>query len=303
MFKSTLFSAAGGTINASGGSSAGSAGGNGRYLVSENSSTAANYGSPTGASEHFFSGQAARDVNPFIETVGTTTFNIAGLQGGADVYGLMSGVSASDSFFDDIRTGAPANAVAALVRTDVGPTGDQYLGEDHLLLVNLTETPLNNPTLGLGAPGSSFEVPLLQRGFANNPAFGGSGATTLTQLPAESVYATLVGENEQLSVNASVSGAATTDVPFNTLDVVYLTTTFHPGDFDHDGNVDGDDFLKWQRGESPAPSSASDLAAWRANFGFKMLSANSQAVPEPSTLVTLFLIAAIFPRLGGRSSC
>ena len=32
------------------------------------------------------------------------------------------------------------------------------------------------------------------------------------------------------------------------------------GDFNNDGVVDGADFLAWQRGESPEPLSAADLA-------------------------------------------
>jgi len=40
-----------------------------------------------------------------------------------------------------------------------------------------------------------------------------------------------------------------------------------PGDYDDDFDVDGLDFLKWQRGESPNPLSQSDLAAWEANYG------------------------------------
>jgi hypothetical protein len=39
------------------------------------------------------------------------------------------------------------------------------------------------------------------------------------------------------------------------------------GDFDRDGDVDGRDFLVWQRGGSPTPFSASDLAHWQANYG------------------------------------
>ena len=39
------------------------------------------------------------------------------------------------------------------------------------------------------------------------------------------------------------------------------------GDFDFDGDVDGADLLLWQRGGSPNPLGASDLAAWEANFG------------------------------------
>jgi hypothetical protein len=39
------------------------------------------------------------------------------------------------------------------------------------------------------------------------------------------------------------------------------------GDFDSDGDVDGRDFLAWQRGSSPAPLSGADLAAWQDNYG------------------------------------
>jgi hypothetical protein len=57
-----------------------------------------------------------------------------------------------------------------------------------------------------------------------------------------------------------------------------------PGDFDHDADVDGADFLAWQRGESPGPLSLEDLANWQNNFGTMPLLGASLAVPEPSTL-------------------
>ncbi len=57
-----------------------------------------------------------------------------------------------------------------------------------------------------------------------------------------------------------------------------------PGDFDFDGDVDGSDFLNWQRGESPNPLSQSDLNDWESNYGtVATLSATSAAVPEPTT--------------------
>ena len=71
---------------------------------------------------------------------------------------------------------------------------------------------------------------------------------------------------------------------------------YHPdaGDFDLDGDVDGFDFLKWQRDQSPNPLSASDLADWEANFGMAAsLSANSVTVPEPSSAALLIVIAAV----------
>jgi hypothetical protein len=67
-----------------------------------------------------------------------------------------------------------------------------------------------------------------------------------------------------------------------------------PGDFDFDLDVDGLDFLKWQRGQSPTPFSASDLADWETNYGtdFPLVAAAS-VVPEPLSGLTLILAATI----------
>jgi hypothetical protein len=56
----------------------------------------------------------------------------------------------------------------------------------------------------------------------------------------------------------------------------------NPGDYDFDGDVDGTDFLVWQRGGSPNPNSPADLATWRAEFGSAVPVAGT--VPEPSAL-------------------
>ena len=68
------------------------------------------------------------------------------------------------------------------------------------------------------------------------------------------------------------------------------------GDFDGDGDVDSRDFLAWQRGGSPNPLSAGDLAEWQANYGNDPLAAMS--VPEPSALgmVSVFAFLAIRAR-------
>ena len=59
------------------------------------------------------------------------------------------------------------------------------------------------------------------------------------------------------------------------------------GDFDFDGDVDGFDFLAWQRGESPNPLSQSDLNDWETNYGtVAPLVPTSAAVPEPSTVIS-----------------
>ncbi len=66
------------------------------------------------------------------------------------------------------------------------------------------------------------------------------------------------------------------------------------GDFDFDADVDGADFLKWQRAESPIPMSTSDLADWEANFGVVgPPSSASAAVPEPTSGILLILGLAL----------
>jgi hypothetical protein len=56
-----------------------------------------------------------------------------------------------------------------------------------------------------------------------------------------------------------------------------------PGDFDGDGDIDGRDFLAWQRN-----TSVGDLADWQNNYGRGIpLTAASTAVPEPCTVVIL----------------
>ncbi|WP_168206826.1 beta strand repeat-containing protein [Lacipirellula limnantheis] len=84
----------------------------------------------------------------------------------------------------------------------------------------------------------------------------------------------------------TLSGLAWNTSQLYTTGVLSLTAASRPGDFDLDGDVDGRDFLVWQRGGSPNPVSAGDLADWKANFGDPLpASANSTAVPEPSALV------------------
>ncbi len=73
-----------------------------------------------------------------------------------------------------------------------------------------------------------------------------------------------------------------------------------PGDFDQNGIVDGYDFLEWQRGESPNPLSASDLADWQNNYGNVPLVATIIDVPEPSTWV-LLLLATVVGKFARRS--
>ncbi|TWU28641.1 PQQ-dependent sugar dehydrogenase [Bythopirellula polymerisocia] len=84
-------------------------------------------------------------------------------------------------------------------------------------------------------------------------------------------------------------------------DIIYVTDLIadqrpDTGDFNEDGDVDGADFLMWQRGEVANPPSATHFAKWQANYGTTgLLSATSTAVPEPiSVSSSLFILIVIF---------
>ena len=77
-------------------------------------------------------------------------------------------------------------------------------------------------------------------------------------------------------------------------------------DFDSDGDVDGRDFLIWQRGFGGAGSlatgdansdgqvNADDLAIWQNQYGsVPELNAASTAVPEPSSLALTLAVVAL----------
>ncbi len=184
------------TFDTSGGNAplGGIDGGDGRVLLGHNLAGPVSVGAITGADPEFFGG-------PQESISGDSSRNafIADLTGGAEIYGL-TGLSATDLASN--LSGAPQNAIAALLRLDVGPAGydDNYAGFDMVLLVNLADLDLGGPAMGAVAPG--FMVPLMTRGFAGNPTFGGAGPVVLAHLSAGAVWATLVPESAGLALLA-----------------------------------------------------------------------------------------------------
>jgi hypothetical protein len=98
-----------------------------------------------------------------------------------------------------------------------------------------------------------------------------------------------------VNVNIFLQGIATTDtISLTAFTQRYSQTGPTPlvGDFNNDRRVDGADFLLWQRGGSPVPRSASDLALWRSHFGESVaVTAALARVPEPAA-ATLLMVAA-----------
>ena len=104
------------------------------------------------------------------------------------------------------------------------------------------------------------------------------------------MFSSLLGTN--------LGGGLRFDVLYSPSDVtLQVVSTGLAGDFDLDGDVDGADFLMWQRAESPNAGSASDLANWQANFGQTGSAplAAVTTVPEPSgTMLLLIAVACGF---------
>jgi hypothetical protein len=125
---------------------------------------------------------------------------------------------------------------------------------------------------------------------------GGSSANQLVeQFLGSGGSSIAAGESITLGTayNTSIFGANDGDLQFsfavNSGALIASTVTYvgggQPGDFDTDGDVDGNDFLVWQRGLGTTHSAAT-LATWKANFGAPAVAA-SGAVPEPSSIVLM----------------
>jgi hypothetical protein len=80
-------------------------------------------------------------------------------------------------------------------------------------------------------------------------------------------------------------------------DVALYSLSVIAGDYDFDGDVDGADFLTWQRNPS-----VGNLADWQTNFGYNGATPAGIAVPEPSSLVLamLLLTTAVATRTCGK---
>jgi len=78
--------------------------------------------------------------------------------------------------------------------------------------------------------------------------------------------------------------------------IVASRTVGTAGDFDGDTDIDGADFLLWQRGGTTPPLDPTALAAWEAGYGTGgALSAVVGSVPEPSSLVLIGLAMGLIP--------
>lgn len=96
----------------------------------------------------------------------------------------------------------------------------------------------------------------------------------------EQKQGTLFIDNIVVEVFADLASANATSLPANEPGGIPDGSTGRAGDFNGDGDVNGDDFLIWQRGESPNGAGLADLAHWQTNYGAAATAA--RPVPEPA---------------------
>jgi hypothetical protein len=105
-----------------------------------------------------------------------------------------------------------------------------------------------------------------------------------------------VGNPGDLTFEFSFNGGAAASIST----VAYVTGL--SGNYDGDTDVDGNDFLRWQRGLSPNPLSAGDLAAWKSGYGAGGgVVGAAAAIPEPSGAVLAALAVAVLGAARKRS--
>ena len=149
------------------------------------------------------------------------TPTIAGLTGGADAFGLIEGVQIHDMDFRPLA-GGPANApppaaVAAIYRFDSGADAfgagvpeslrADYTGYDLVLFINLADTTLDNPQIGLTTTGAGG-THLMQLESYGIDSSAPWTRVTIDGLGSGQVWAILVPDLGPggLAVNASVDG-------------------------------------------------------------------------------------------------
>ncbi|MBA4106252.1 MAG: hypothetical protein C0485_10880 [Pirellula sp.] len=184
---------------------------------------------------------------------------------------------------------------------------------DVTLLAN-SQMRAENSTVGSLAQQPTADLEFRLGSLSNFDNFGVTGAASLNGNIVVTLlggFAPSLGDQFQLLTASSITGAPTFDftaaplgsglswltIQLPTSLTLAVVPSSAPGDFDQDGDVDGQDFLVWQRN-----TAVGNLADWQNNFGAGSLTAASTAVPEPGGI---FLLSGLMTAMGlaRRSSC
>lgn len=145
-------------------------------------------------------------------------------------------------------------------------------------------------TASLGSMAYGSNNPNAQFNSGTDAYFGFSFGKVLYPLPVTTHYGWM-----RVSINNSAGTFLIRDWAIQSRPGIGIVVgnAGQTGDFDEDGDVDGHDFLAWQRGESARyPLSDDDLEDWQTHYGASALNATQHAVPEPLTLGLLAAGAA-----------
>lgn len=259
------------------------------------------------------------------------SYNRSGMPVGNETLSIMPGSSSTRNYKAYLRFALPSNidtvtsATFTISRADAGAWNFLIIGyglndntpgevdwfESNTGGITWNSAPGNDATspsvfdVNSSTPIGSFTT----TGYNNGGASGDSYTIASTsEIAPELVdfinadtngYITIMLGRHESGLSSSVDqfkartgeGPAYMDIPAPTLTLEYTASPGIAGDFDFDADVDGADFLAWQRGESPAPLSATDLADWKSNYGGNGIAA-AAAVPEPSPAVLIAIASA-----------
>lgn len=138
------------------------------------------------------------------------------------------------------------------------------------------------------------------------------GGVTQLSNDFQSLTSLITGSGDTLTLELIAMTDGNASATFNSEayafdNIVIEGFTGADADFDQDGDVDGADFLAWQRGLDGGASLAEgdangdmivdeqDLAAWQTQYGVASLAQQqaSTAVPEPGTAMLVFLLVPL----------
>jgi hypothetical protein len=206
-----------------------------------------------------------------------------------------NGIGGSDAdryniFWDASFTGAPDSDrfVSGDFRSTASGGGATSISTpDHNTGVPLTEDQWHHVAIVRtdNTPGDKTDFDFSWDWYFDGVVSPSQHATTNVPLPTQDIFGWTIAGRPGFPFRALIDEVRMTAKTLTPAE--FLNAAGSPGDFNGDGKVNGADFLVWQRGGSPNPLSAGDLAAWKSHFG--SATAASSAVPEPGILLTAFV--------------